>query len=206
MGSVLSSKGCWAAQGQGTDTDDAAAQLNEEEQLLVIGRLHQARLCAHPATPAAMHAGCPHGASPSCGAKSQCQCRARAWPPLPADVQVSPPCAFLVRLPCDTKCSGLRTWVWVKCTWRGAQVLRPFMLRRTKAEVETELPGKAEHIVRCGLSAWQRLWYRQITEEVRCTAAPHAADCSSLRSRFRVSACTGQLFLSHVLLDSRLRF
>ena len=45
------------------------------------------------------------------------------------------------------------------------------MLRRTKAEVETELPGKAEHIVRCGLSAWQRLWYRQITEEVRCTAA-----------------------------------
>ena len=39
----------WAAQGQGTDTDDAAAQLNEEEQLLVIGRLHQARFGALPA-------------------------------------------------------------------------------------------------------------------------------------------------------------
>jgi SNF2 family DNA or RNA helicase len=50
---------------------------------------------------------------------------------------------------------------------RACQVLRPFMLRRTKAEVETELPGKSEHVVRCGLSAWQRLWYRQITEEGR---------------------------------------
>ena len=64
--------------------------------------------------------------------------------------------------------------------WHGAQVLRPFMLRRTKAEVETELPGKAEHIVRCGLSAWQRLWYRQITEEVRCTAC--AARCRLFQS------------------------
>lgn len=47
------------------------------------------------------------------------------------------------------------------------QVLRPFMLRRTKREVETELPGKTEHVIRCDLSAWQRTWYRQITEEVR---------------------------------------
>ncbi|KAK9834176.1 hypothetical protein WJX81_005712 [Elliptochloris bilobata] len=81
--------------GQGTDADDAAAQLNEEEQLLVIGRLHQ--------------------------------------------------------------------------------VLRPFMLRRTKAEVETELPGKAEHVVRCDLSAWQRLWYRQIAEEGRVGMGGRAA-------------------------------
>ncbi len=79
-----------ARQEKGTDADSEATKLNEEEQLLVIGRLHQ--------------------------------------------------------------------------------VLRPFMLRRTKAEVETELPGKAEHVVRCGLSAWQRLWYRQIAEEVGLTS------------------------------------
>ncbi len=48
----------------------------------------------------------------------------------------------------------------------AVQVLRPFMLRRTKREVETELPGKTEHILRCDLSAWQQLWYRQIAEEV----------------------------------------
>ena len=41
------------------------------------------------------------------------------------------------------------------------------MLRRTKREVEGELPGKAEHVLRCDLSAWQQLWYRQIAEEVR---------------------------------------
>lgn len=53
------------------------------------------------------------------------------------------------------------------------QVLRPFMLRRTKREVEKELPGKTEHVIRCDLSAWQRIWYRQIAEEVQglhCTA------------------------------------
>lgn len=43
------------------------------------------------------------------------------------------------------------------------------MLRRTKREVETELPGKTEHIIRCDMSAWQQLWYRQIAEEVLCT-------------------------------------
>ena len=40
------------------------------------------------------------------------------------------------------------------------------MLRRTKREVEGELPGKMEHVIRCDLSAWQQLWYRQIAEEV----------------------------------------
>ena len=47
------------------------------------------------------------------------------------------------------------------------QVLRPFMLRRTKREVEKELPGKTEHIVKCPMSAWQKVLYQQITEEVR---------------------------------------
>ncbi|BDA44270.1 probable ATP-dependent DNA helicase CHR12 [Coccomyxa sp. Obi] len=55
------------------------------------------------------------------------------------------------------------------------QVLRPFMLRRTKREVETELPGKTEHILRCDLSAWQRLWYRQIAEEGRVAVDSRAA-------------------------------
>ena len=52
------------------------------------------------------------------------------------------------------------------------------MLRRTKREVETELPGKTEHILRCDLSAWQRLWYRQIAEEAR----QHALFPARLRS------------------------
>ena len=47
------------------------------------------------------------------------------------------------------------------------QVLRPFMLRRTKREVEGELPDKTEHVLCCDMSAWQQLWYRQVAEEVR---------------------------------------
>ena len=39
------------------------------------------------------------------------------------------------------------------------------MLRRTKREVEKELPGKTEHIVKCGMSAWQRMLYQQITDK-----------------------------------------
>lgn len=45
------------------------------------------------------------------------------------------------------------------------QVLRPFMLRRTKREVEKELPSKTEHIIKCGMSGWQKILYQQITDK-----------------------------------------
>ncbi|DBA90498.1 hypothetical protein WJX77_002407 [Trebouxia sp. C0004] len=47
------------------------------------------------------------------------------------------------------------------------QVLRPFMLRRTKREVEKELPSKTEHVVKCAMSAWQNILYQQITDKGR---------------------------------------
>jgi len=37
------------------------------------------------------------------------------------------------------------------------QVLRPFLLRRVKRDVEHELPGKVEHIIKVELSAWQKI-------------------------------------------------
>ena len=40
-------------------------------------------------------------------------------------------------------------------------VLRPFLLRRLKAEVEKQLPGKHEHVLRCRLSKRQRLLYEE---------------------------------------------
>ena len=43
------------------------------------------------------------------------------------------------------------------------QVLRPFLLRREKKEVEKELPSKTEHIVKIELSAWQKIVYKQIS-------------------------------------------
>jgi helicase SWR1 len=38
-------------------------------------------------------------------------------------------------------------------------ILRPYMLRRLKSEVETQLPGKHEHVIYCRLSKRQRFLY-----------------------------------------------
>jgi SWI/SNF-related matrix-associated actin-dependent regulator of chromatin subfamily A protein 2/4 len=43
-------------------------------------------------------------------------------------------------------------------------ILRPFMLRREKREVETDMPDKVEKIVRCTLSESQRLLYENVME------------------------------------------
>eukprot|EP01016_Furgasonia_blochmanni_P053542 TRINITY_DN866_c0_g1_i11.p1 TRINITY_DN866_c0_g1~~TRINITY_DN866_c0_g1_i11.p1 ORF type:complete len:576 (-),score=174.21 TRINITY_DN866_c0_g1_i11:54-1781(-) len=42
------------------------------------------------------------------------------------------------------------------------QVLRPFLLRRVKKEVESELPSKVEYVIKVELSAWQKIVYDQI--------------------------------------------
>lgn len=39
------------------------------------------------------------------------------------------------------------------------KVLRPFLLRRLKSEVEKQMPKKYEHIVMCRLSKRQRYLY-----------------------------------------------
>ncbi|KAF9673907.1 hypothetical protein SADUNF_Sadunf10G0072700 [Salix dunnii] len=43
-------------------------------------------------------------------------------------------------------------------------VIRPFILRRKKDEVEKYLPGKTQVILKCDLSAWQKVYYQQVTE------------------------------------------
>ena len=40
-------------------------------------------------------------------------------------------------------------------------VLRPFLLRRLKSDVEKGLPGKHEHVLRCRLSKRQRTLYEE---------------------------------------------
>ncbi|KAL1203304.1 putative ATP-dependent DNA helicase CHR23 [Cardamine amara subsp. amara] len=43
-------------------------------------------------------------------------------------------------------------------------VIRPFLLRRKKVEVEKFLPGKTQVILKCDMSAWQKLYYKQVTD------------------------------------------
>ncbi len=42
------------------------------------------------------------------------------------------------------------------------KVLRPFLLRRLKIDVESQLPDKKEHVVKCKLSALQLKLYQQL--------------------------------------------
>ena len=42
-------------------------------------------------------------------------------------------------------------------------IIRPFVLRRLKKDVETQMPGKFEHIVRCQLSRRQVSSFRDGT-------------------------------------------
>jgi len=42
------------------------------------------------------------------------------------------------------------------------KVLRPFLLRRLKKEVESQLPDKVEYVVKCDMSALQRIVYRHM--------------------------------------------
>lgn len=40
-------------------------------------------------------------------------------------------------------------------------ILRPFILRRLKKDVETQMPGKFEHVVKCQLSRRQMYLYEE---------------------------------------------
>lgn len=42
------------------------------------------------------------------------------------------------------------------------QVLRPFLLRRLKKEVESQLPEKTEYVIKCDMSALQRILYQHM--------------------------------------------
>ena len=49
------------------------------------------------------------------------------------------------------------------------QVLRPFLLRRVKKEVESEIPNKVEHVIKVELSCWQKRVYDQVKRGVLYT-------------------------------------
>lgn len=46
------------------------------------------------------------------------------------------------------------------------ELLRPFMLRRIKADVLDQLPDKVEKVLKCELSSWQKELYKQISYSV----------------------------------------
>lgn len=53
------------------------------------------------------------------------------------------------------------------------QVLRPFLLRRLKTDVEAQLPEKVEHVIHCHMSSWQQVLYGQVRDRIGLATGAH---------------------------------
>lgn len=62
------------------------------------------------------------------------------------------------------------------------QVLRPFLLRRLKTDVESQLPEKVEHVLHCDMSSWQRVIYRQVKARVGLATGSHNGGVKSFNN------------------------
>lgn len=67
-----------------------------------------------------------------------------------------------------------------------AKVLRPFMLRRTKEKVLTELPDKSEQVLFCEMSADEREFYTAIRDKYRASLAEKIEKSGLGRSKLHV--------------------
>ncbi|KAL1832479.1 hypothetical protein ACET3Z_002130 [Daucus carota] len=61
-------------------------------------------------------------------------------------------------------------------------VIRPFILRRKKDEVEKYLPQKSQVILKCDMSAWQKVYYHQVTDVGRVGLATGNGKSKSLQN------------------------
>ena len=67
-----------------------------------------------------------------------------------------------------------------------AKALRPFILRRTKAQVAKDLPEKTEQTVYCDLEPAQRQMYDELREHYRNSLLNRVASVGLARSKFQV--------------------
>lgn len=75
------------------------------------------------------------------------------------------------------------------------QVIRPFLLRRKKNEVEKFLPQKTQVILKCNLSAWQRTYYSQIIEDGKVGLAAKGQTRSLQNTAMQLRKCCNHPFL-----------
>ncbi|XP_074341619.1 putative ATP-dependent DNA helicase CHR12 [Apium graveolens] len=61
-------------------------------------------------------------------------------------------------------------------------VIRPFILRRKKEEVEKYLPQKSQVILKCDMSAWQKVYYHQVTDVGRVGLGTGTGKSKSLQN------------------------
>ena len=61
-----------------------------------------------------------------------------------------------------------------------AQVLRPFLLRRLKSDVEKGLPPKKETILKIGMSEMQKKYYAALLQKVTHSVPNHPMGTASV--------------------------
>ncbi len=86
----------------------------------------------------------------------------------------------------------------------AVQVLRPFLLRRLKSDVEKGLPPKKETILKIGMSEMQKKYYAALLQKVLpyllLSCSQHSAACS--RQTFADAMCTHLGNLTNTLMSN----
>ncbi|GJM94567.1 hypothetical protein PR202_ga11224 [Eleusine coracana subsp. coracana] len=87
----------------------------------------------------------------------------------------------------------------------GSQVLRPFLLRRKKDEVEKYLPVKTQVILKCDMSAWQKAYYEQVMsrERVALGSGLRSKALQNLSMQLRKCCNHPYLFVEHYNMYQR---
>ncbi|KAK3137522.1 hypothetical protein QOZ80_5BG0453420 [Eleusine coracana subsp. coracana] len=85
------------------------------------------------------------------------------------------------------------------------QVLRPFLLRRKKDEVEKYLPVKTQVILKCDMSAWQKAYYEQVMsrERVALGSGLRSKALQNLSMQLRKCCNHPYLFVEHYNMYQR---
>jgi len=88
------------------------------------------------------------------------------------------------------------------------RALRPFLLRRTKAQVARDLPDKVEQLITCELEPAQRKYYDELREHYRAALLGRLDEAALRRAKFQVLEALlrlRQAALHPGLIDPKLR-
>ena len=69
------------------------------------------------------------------------------------------------------------------------QVLRPFLLRRLKSDVEKGLPPKKETILKIGMSEMQKKYYAALLQKVQAPLRSVVCTCKDTATPRHVMLC-----------------
>ena len=110
---------------------------------------------------------------------------------------MSSACAELLRwlAVCVPELAGSRAGTAVQSTLVLVQVLRPFLLRRVKSDVEKSLPPKKETILKIGMSEMQQTWYKKLLQKDIATLSGGADRSKLLNIVMQLRKCCNHPYL-----------